>query len=132
MMRLHSDLVQLCNAAIDKPLDQTTTQWDPRCAVGVVLAAGGYPDSYHKGDKISGIHQALAEDQKLFHAGTLNKAGDIVTAGGRVLCACALGNDVISAQQSAYKLAGHISWNNLYFRTDIAYRAIAREQTKNH
>ncbi len=132
MMRLQSDLVELCNAAIDKRLDQTTTQWDPRCAVGVVLAAGGYPDSYNKGDKISGINQALAEDQKIFHAGTLNKAGDIVTAGGRVLCACALGNDVISAQQSAYKLAGHISWNNLYFRTDIAYRAIAREQTKNH
>jgi phosphoribosylamine--glycine ligase len=130
MMRMQSDLVDLCLAAIDGKLDQKTTEWDPRPAVGIVLAAGGYPASYGKGDAIS-LPADEGTDSKIFHAGTANNAdGDIVTAGGRVLCATALGNSVTEAQQQAYVLAKKVSWNGMFMRSDIAYRAIAREQEK--
>ena len=127
MMRLQSDLVQHCLAAIDQTLDSEQAQWDDRSAVGVVLAAGGYPASYGKGFPISGLDQPLAAHQKIFHAGTIEKDGEVVTNGGRVLCATALGNTVSEAQAEAYKVLHNIQWDNVYFRNDIAYRAIARE-----
>jgi len=126
MMRLNSDLTDLCNAAIDNKLDNITAQWDSRTAVGVVLAAGGYPFDYNKGDVISGIPEATA-DAKTFHAGTRMQDGNITTHGGRVLCACALGDSVEDAQIKAYETVGSINWDNVYFRTDIGHRAIARE-----
>jgi phosphoribosylamine--glycine ligase len=127
MMRLQSNLVELCNAALDKKLDQTTTEWDARASVGIVLAAGGYPASYNKGDEISGLPEQHNEDAKAFHAGTMLDGDKVVTSGGRVLCATALGKTVTEAQQKAYELAGKISWNGSFYRKDIAYRAIARE-----
>lgn len=128
MMRLQSDLVELCQAALDKKLAEKTTEWDPRPAVGVVLAAGGYPGSYPKGDVISGLDIADTDTAKVFHAGTALKDGQVVTNGGRVLCATALGNSVTEAQAAAYEQAKKISWKDVYMRNDIAYRAIAREQ----
>ncbi len=128
MLRLQSDLVTLCNAAIDQRLDQVEIKWDPRPSLGVVLAAGGYPESYRKGDVISGLPDSSSPEQKVFHAGTAEKDGEAVTAGGRVLCACALGESVSDAQQKAYELADQISWDGVYYRTDIGYRAIQREQ----
>lgn len=129
MLRLKSDLVQLCQAALDKTLASHTTEWDDRPAVGVVLAAGGYPGSYRKGDVISGLGEGESADAKVFHAGTSEADGKVVTNGGRVLCATALGNSVTEAQRNAYALAKHIDWNDVYMRTDIAYRAIARENS---
>ena len=126
MMRLQSDLVELVQASFDKRLDQIEAKFDERAAVGVVLAAGGYPASYNKGDVISGIANATS-DAKVFHAGTKMVDGNVVTAGGRVLCATALGETVTSAQQSAYELTKAIDWNGVFYRTDIAYRAIERE-----
>ena len=128
MMRLQSDLAELCLAACKGELDKANIDFDPRAAVGVVLAAGGYPGSYGKGDVISGLETNTLDDRKTFHAGTAQKDGEIVTAGGRVLCATALGENVTSAQKSAYELLHQISWQGVEFRTDIAYRAIAREQ----
>jgi phosphoribosylamine--glycine ligase len=129
MLRLQSDLVALCNAAIDGKLDSVTAQWDPRASLGVVLAAGGYPGDYHKGDVIKGLPETDMEGEKVFHAGTsLDDNGNVVTAGGRVLCACALGDNVGAAQQRAYALVDQISWNNMYCRRDIGHRAIRREQ----
>ncbi|EKO3860488.1 phosphoribosylamine--glycine ligase [Vibrio harveyi] len=130
MMRMESDLVDLCLAAIDAKLDQVESKWDPRVSIGIVLAAGGYPAAYNKGDIISGLPQVEIEGEKVFHAGTHNKDGDIVTNGGRVLCATALGNSVSEAQQRAYELAKQISWDGMFHRNDIGYRAIAREQEK--
>jgi len=127
MMRLRSDLVALCEAALDKRLDQVNSEWDPRAALGVVLAAGGYPEDYRKGDVIHGI-PAETPDSKVFHAGTTEKDGEIVTNGGRVLCAVGLGETVTQAQQRAYEVTRQIQWDNVYYRTDIGYRAIAREQ----
>lgn len=126
MMRLKSDLVELCNAALDKKLDQCRIEWDPRPALGIVLAAGGYPGSYNKGDAISGLPEDTA-DTKVFHAGTTNKNGQIVTNGGRVVCAVALGNTVAEAQSKALRVAEQIHWNGVFFRRDIGHRAIARE-----
>ncbi|NLS13973.1 phosphoribosylamine--glycine ligase [Vibrio sp. SM6] len=128
MMRMQSDLVELCFAAIEQKLDSVESQWDPRAAIGIVLAAGGYPGDYNKGDVISGLPQVETEGEKVFHAGTENRDGDIVTNGGRVLCATALGNSVLEAQQRAYALAKGIDWNGAFYRSDIGYRAIAREQ----
>lgn len=130
MMRLQSDLIALCNSALDGELDKAEAEWDPRPAVGVVLAAGGYPDSYSKGDVIHGLETNTLADRKIFHAGTSISDGNVVTNGGRVLCAVALGDSVTAAQASAYELAKQIQWNKVYYRTDIAYRAIAREQAK--
>ena len=127
MMRLQSDLVDLVEAALDEKLDQVEALFDARAAVGVVLAAGGYPASYAKGDAIEGL--ALGNtSSKIFHAGTKNVDGKVTTNGGRVLCATALGNTVTEAQKNAYKLAKTINWNGMFYRDDIAYRAIAREQ----
>ncbi|WP_119967878.1 phosphoribosylamine--glycine ligase [Shewanella japonica] len=129
MMRLQSDLVELCLAATRGELDKVTAEFDSRAAVGVVLAAGGYPDAYRKADVIDGL--SLGDNNaKVFHAGTAMKDGHVVTAGGRVLCATALGNTVTEAQKAAYGLVDAIHWDDVYFRTDIAYRAIAREQGK--
>ena len=128
MLRLQSDLVELCNAAIDQKLDRIEAQWDPRPSLGVVLAAGGYPESYNKGDMISGLPTEEVVDQKVFHAGTADQDGEVITAGGRVLCACALGETVSEAQEKAYALTRQIDWKDVYYRTDIGYRAIAREQ----
>jgi len=124
MMRLKSDLVELCLAALAGELDKTTSDWDERAALGVVLAAGGYPDAYQKGAVISGLAADYKDDCKIFHAGTAQVGDDIVTNGGRVLCACALGEDIITAQRKAYTLAGKISWNGMFFRTDIGFKAI--------
>ncbi|MDE1220622.1 phosphoribosylamine--glycine ligase [Vibrio aestuarianus] len=132
MMRMQSDLVELCLAAIDGKLDQMESKWDPRASIGIVLAAGGYPADYAKGDVISGLPQQEVEGEKIFHAGTTNNdAGDVVTNGGRVLCATALGNSVSEAQQRAYALTKQVSWNGMFYRNDIGYRAIAREQESN-
>ena len=127
MMRLKSDLVQHCLDAIDGKLDTTQTEWDERTSIGIVLAAGGYPEGYEKGDVINGLEDTETESTKVFHAGTDNKDGNIVTNGGRVLCAVALGNSVTDAQAKAYQLVDQISWKNVYYRTDIGHRAIARE-----
>ena len=124
MMRLKSDLVDLCFAALDKDLSNTITEWDERPALGVVLAAGGYPDSYEKGDVISGLPVEELTDSKVFHAGTTEKENNIVTSGGRVLCACALGEDIADAQNKAYQLTNKIHWNNVFCRTDIGFKAI--------
>ncbi|MBA6326801.1 phosphoribosylamine--glycine ligase [Colwellia sp. MB02u-6] len=129
MMRLKSDLVELCIMACRGELDQATIDFDPRPAVGVVMAAAKYPASYPKGDVISGLETNTASDRKIFHAGTVEKDGAIVTSGGRVLCATALGNNVTQAQQSAYELLKQISWQGVEYRTDIAYRAMEREQS---
>lgn len=127
MMRMESDLVELCLMAIDEKLDEAESKWDPRASIGVVLAAGGYPADYAKGDIIS-LPTTEVEDQKIFHAGTKNNdAGDVVTNGGRVLCATALGNTVLEAQERAYELTKQVSWNGMFHRNDIGYRAIARE-----
>lgn len=128
MLRLQSDLVALCLAALKGDLGNTTADWDSRASVGVVLAAGGYPDAYAKGDIISGLPTVDLAGEKVFHAGTALKDGQTVTNGGRVLCATALGNTVSEAQQRAYTLAQQISWKDMFYRKDIAYRAIAREQ----
>jgi len=129
MMRLQSDLVALCQSALDKRLDQIETRWDDRAAVGVVLAAGGYPGSYAKGKVISGLDSAQSSEAKIFHAGTRLNGDQVETSGGRVLCATALGDSVTQAQQKAYELAASISWDGAFYRRDIAYRAIAREQS---
>jgi phosphoribosylamine--glycine ligase len=128
MMRLQSDLVELVEAALDQRLHEVDAQWDERAALGVVLAAGGYPESYRKGDVIRGLDAATGIDGKVFHAGTGSDTdGNVVTQGGRVLCAVGLGASVTEAQQQAYALVDQISWDDVYFRTDIGYRAVARE-----
>ena len=130
LMRLKSDLVTLCNTALDGKLDTIHTEWDPRPSLGVVLAAGGYPASYNKGDIIEGL-PAETPDSKVFHAGTAEKDSQVVTNGGRVLCAVALGDTVAEAQQQAYQLVDQIHWTGMYCRRDIGYRAIARENAGN-
>lgn len=124
MMRLKSDLVELCEAALAGQLDKIDSVWDERAALAVVLAAGGYPDAYKKGAVISGLPSGDSEDSKVFHAGTGQSGDEIVTAGGRVLCACALGDSIASAQQKAYAVANNIHWENVYYRTDIGFKAI--------
>lgn len=127
MMRLKSDLVELCLQAVEGNLNQAPIDFDERAAVGVVMAAGGYPESYNKGDVIHGLPTQETENQKVFHAGTALSDGNVVTSGGRVLCCTALGKSVTDAQQAAYQLVQKIDWNNVYYRTDIAHRAIKRE-----
>ena len=129
MMRLQSDLVEHCLAAINGTLDTQIAQWDPRPAVGIVLAAGGYPESYASGETISGLDDAQEDaSAKVFHAGTKLDGDSVVTSGGRVLCAVALGASVAQAQERAYSLAHGITWKDIYSRSDIGHRAIAREQ----
>jgi phosphoribosylamine--glycine ligase len=128
MLRMKSDLVAHCLAALDGKLDTQHTDWDPRASLGVVLAAGGYPGSYEKGKAISGLGEGESDSAKVFHAGTAEQGGQVVTAGGRVLCATALGDSVASAQAAAYELASRIHWDGMFYRKDIGYRAVAREQ----
>jgi phosphoribosylamine--glycine ligase len=128
MMRLKSDLAPLCQAAIAGNLAGMNTDWDARAAVGIVLAAGGYPAHYEKGLPISGLGNVENESQKIFHAGTKQINNEICTNGGRVLCATALGVSVSDAQRKAYELAQSIAWQDMFYRKDIAFRAIAREQ----
>jgi phosphoribosylamine--glycine ligase len=127
LMRLESDLVALCEAALSRSLDGFTVEWDRRAALGVVMAAGGYPDSHRTGDVISGLDVAATCPGKVFHAGTRVQDGRVVTAGGRVLCAVGLGADVASAQREAYELVNAIHWNLVQYRRDIGYRAIEQE-----
>lgn len=127
LMRLQSDLIELCEAALDDALDRHTTRWDSRAALGVVMAAGGYPDAYRKGDAIYGLAEAALLPGKVFHAGTRLEGADTVTAGGRVLCAVGLGDTVNAAQAHAYGLVHAIHWNLVQYRLDIGYRAIERE-----
>jgi phosphoribosylamine---glycine ligase len=127
LMRLQSDLIDLCEAAIGGTLQRHEVQWDSRAALGVVMAAGGYPDAYRKGDAISGLDAAAVLPGKVFHAGTRADGTRIVTAGGRVLCAVGLGDSVGAAQHQAYNLVHAIHWNLVQYRLDIGYRAIERE-----
>ncbi len=127
LMRLRSDLVALCQAALAGGLDQVELDWDPRAALGVVLAAGGYPLEYAKGDVISGLDVVEGDDVKVFHAGSRMEGDDVVTSGGRVLCVVGLGDDVSSAQRVAYRAVAELDWRNIYCRRDIGYRAVARE-----
>ncbi|WP_303285838.1 phosphoribosylamine--glycine ligase [Marinobacter sp. SS8-8] len=127
MLRMKSDLVELCDAAINGRLDQHSSEWDNRASVGVVLAAGGYPGSYSKGDVISGLPDTDTDGEKVFHAGTRLNGDRVVTNGGRVLCATALGSTVTEAQKRAYELASRIRWDGVFYRRDIGHRAIGRE-----
>ena len=127
LMRLQSDLIDLCEAALGGTLDRTDARWDPRAALGVVMAAGGYPDAYRTGDPISGLDAAARLHGKVFHAGTRTEGTQIVTAGGRVLCAVGLGDTVAAAQVQAYELVGAIHWNVVQYRRDIGFREIQRE-----
>jgi phosphoribosylamine--glycine ligase len=127
LMRLRSDLTLLCDAALDGRLDAVEALWDDRAALGVVMAAGGYPETYRKGEPIEGLDAAARLPGKVFHAGTLAQGGAIVTNGGRVLCAVGLGADIVAARGEAYDLVAAIHWNLVQYRRDIGHRAIARE-----
>ena len=127
LMRLRSDLVDLVDAAIDGRLDQVEAEWHAQAALGVVMAAGGYPGSYDKDDEIFGLDAAEATGAQVFHAGTrLADDGSVRTDGGRVLCVCALGADVAEAQKRAYAGVEKISWRDAMYRRDIGHRAIGR------
>ncbi len=128
LIRLKSDFTRLCLAALDHRLNEVRAEWDDRASLGVVMAAGGYPESYAKGHAISGLPETEQEDLKVFHAGTIMKDGQVVTSGGRVLCVTALGDSVGDAQKKAYDMVEKIQWDNVYYRTDIGYRAVAREK----
>jgi phosphoribosylamine--glycine ligase len=127
MARLQSDLVGLCEAALQGRLDTVDAHWDPRAAVGVVLAAGGYPDTPRKGDPIEGLDATAGLPGKVFHAGTRRQDGSVVTSGGRVLCAVGLGATVRAAQEQAYELVRAIRFEGMQYRRDIGWRAVARE-----
>jgi phosphoribosylamine--glycine ligase len=124
MMRLKSDLVDLCEAALAGQLDSAQADWDPRPALGVVMAAGGYPASYDKGHPISGVGAINEDDVKVFHAGTALKDDQVVTSGGRVLCVTALAEDIAAAQRRAYGAVDRIEWQDCFCRRDIGYRAL--------
>ena len=126
MLRMQSDLAELCLAALNKNLRQQKIVWDSRYALGVVLAAGGYPEKYAKGEIIQGLPSQESKDFKVFHAGTKFNDSNVVTNGGRVLCATALGNDLKSAQHKAYEVTKQISWPNMFYRSDIGYRALSK------
>ena len=126
MMRLNSDLVELCLAGIAGKLGQAKAAWDPRPALGVVMAAEGYPNAYRKGDAIDGLNEAADPSTKVFQAGTRLHDGQTLTSGGRVLCVCALGDTVADAQRKAYARVGNIHWQGVYYRKDIGHRAIGR------
>ncbi len=128
MMRLRSDLAELCLAAVNGRLDKVDALWDPRPALGVVMAAGGYPGSYPKGQVISGLDAANRGGTRVFHAGTELLDGDVVASGGRVLCVCAMADSVSEAANAAYAGCDKIHWDGAFVRRDIGYRAIQREQ----
>jgi phosphoribosylamine--glycine ligase len=127
LCRLRSDLVELCNAAIDGTLDRASVDWDGRAALGVVMAAGGYPGNYRRGDVIQGLPETDDNSCKVFHAGTRSAGDRVLTDGGRVLCVCALGETIATAQRQAYGCVERIRWPDVYYRTDIGYRAVERE-----
>ncbi len=127
MQRLLADLSALCEAAIEGRLDQAQALWDPRPALGVVLAAEGYPESYSTGFEIKGLEQDFGKDVKVFHAGSKLENGKTISSGGRVLCVSALGDSVSAARELAYAAAEKISWQGSFYRSDIGYRAIERE-----
>jgi len=127
MMRLQSDLSELCLLALAGRLDQATANWDKRPALGIVAAAAGYPDTPQKGDVISGLASAFGQDVKVFHAGTSTAGDNVITSGGRVLCVTALGENVTLAQKAALTAIKNIHWDGMFYRDDIGYRAIARE-----
>jgi len=129
LMRLQSDLVELCLAALDGRLDQVTADWDARPALGVVMAAGGYPDDYETGHVISGLDAVPSSEAKVFQAGTRCEGDAILTNGGRVLCVTALGANVAEAQHLAYQAVDRIQWTDAFCRRDIGHRAIARERS---
>lgn len=124
LIRLESDLGELCEAALAGRLNAVQTQWDSRTALGVVMAAGGYPGAYRKGDVIAGLNAVESDAVKIFHAGTARRDDDVVTAGGRVLCVTALGGELMAAREAAYRAAEKIDWPNCFYRCDIGYRAI--------
>jgi phosphoribosylamine--glycine ligase len=126
MLRLQSDLVDLCNSALDGTLDTAAVQWDPRCAIGVVLAAGGYPGEYAKGTPIHGLDALHGEGIKVFHAGTARRGQETVTSGGRVLCVTALGEDIATARTACYAAADKIDFDGMTLRRDIGWRAVER------
>ena len=128
MARLKSDLVDICLSALEGDLRERTAVWDTRAALGVVMAAGGYPGSYEKGKVISGLENADSNTQKVFHAGTAADGENVTTSGGRVLCVVGLGETVASAAEDAYASVDKITWEDVYFRRDIGHRAIAREE----
>ncbi len=128
MARLQSDLVAICSDAVHGELTHSSAQWDSRAALGVVMAAGGYPANYEKGEAITGLRANSANsDSKVFHAGTSVHSSGVVTDGGRILCVVGLGESVSDASRVAYSEVEKIHWNGVYFRTDIGHRAIARE-----
>jgi phosphoribosylamine--glycine ligase len=126
MHRLRGDLGALCLAALDGRLDEMSADWDPRPAVGVVLAAGGYPGSYEKGHEIQGLNAEWPGTTKVFHAGTQQAGDSLVTQGGRVLCVSALGDSIADAIAAAYAGVDQISWEGMVCRRDIGWRAIDR------
>lgn len=129
LMRLDSDLLSLLEAAVDGDPNTASPIWNPQVALGVVLAAGGYPGEIRKADVISGLDTADAADAKVFHAGTaLDASGRVITSGGRVLCVTGLGDSTMAAQAAAYRAADKIDWTGVHYRRDIGYRAIARER----
>ncbi|MEO1204513.1 MAG: phosphoribosylamine--glycine ligase, partial [Pseudomonadota bacterium] len=128
MMRLKSDLAAICKATLDGSLEEVKAEWDERAALGVVLAAGGYPDAYAKGEVIAGLDDADSESAKVFHAGTAEVDGQVVTSGGRVLCVVGLGDTVAQAAAETYDAVRKVCWDSVYFRRDIGHRAISREQ----
>ncbi len=128
MLRLKSEFAGLIEAGLAKKLNETVAEWDERASLGVVMAAGGYPENVRKGDEIHGLPQTEVAGEKVFHAGTTLKDGKVVTSGGRVLCATALGKTVKEAQERAYALVKQVSWEGEFHRGDIGYRAIERGQ----
>ena len=130
LARMRSDLVELCLAAFDGSLDSIEVEWDPRAALGVVMASGGYPGSYTTGAAISGLDTAFGDDAIVFHAGTREVDGEVLTSGGRVLCVVGLGDSVGSAAELAYSSVAGIGWKDVYYRGDIGYRAIGRERDR--
>ena len=128
MARLNSDLVSLCEATLDGELGEHVAEWDSRAALGVVMAAGGYPENYAKGKKILGLGNCAESAAKVFHAGTKMQGRDVVTSGGRVLCVVGLGETVATARSVAYAQVHQIDWEDVYYRNDIGHRAIAREK----
>lgn len=126
MARLHTDLVDICLATLSGKLGEIEVEWDPRAALGVVMAAGGYPDSYRTADTITGLTDTRTGAVKVFHAGTAMRGDEVITTGGRVLCVVGLGRTVALAQEMAYAEVRRIHWPDAYYRTDIGHRAIAR------
>ncbi len=130
MMRMQSDLTELCIATVDKKLAGQSVEWTDSLALGVVLAAEGYPEAYKKGLKIEGLESVVDANCKVFHAGTTQKDNDVLTNGGRVLCVTALGETIEKAQALAYENSAKITWPGVQSRKDIGYRAVARERSK--